>query len=192
MVEPYVYPGTTVLRNRLDVRDAGELARREARATTLRIAQLQDCGLPGDHDLLHLRAFHRHIFQDVYDWAGELRTVTIAKPGSMFALPQHVEGYLVEVFAELASERHLRGLDRNSFAARLAHYLAEVNAAHPFREGNGRAQRAFFGQLAGDAGFHLAWERLDRARNIETSQAAHRGDEQPLRAMLSELIEPSP
>jgi fido (protein-threonine AMPylation protein) len=63
----------------------------------------------------------------------------------------------------------LRDLDREAFAARLAYYLGEVNAVHPFREGNGRTQRAFFEQLAREAGYTLAWQHLDAARNIEAS-----------------------
>jgi hypothetical protein len=69
----------------------------------------------------------------------------------------------------------------------VAHYLGEVNALHPFREGNGRAQRAFFGQLARDAGFTLAWQHLDPARNVDASAAITRGDPEPMREMLNEL-----
>jgi cell filamentation protein len=189
--DPYVYPETDVLRNRFGVRDAAELARREADATLFRLAQLHERRLPGDYDLRHLRSFHRQIFQDVYDWAGELRTVPVGKEQSLFALPEHIESYLNTIHAGLARERHLRGLDTVRFGERLAHYFAEVNAVHPFRDGNGRTQRAFFGQLAEDAGYRIAWERLDRDRNVQVSRASHHGDEQPLRDMLDELIEPS-
>lgn len=64
-----------------------------------------------------------------------------------------------------------------------------MNAAHPFREGNGRTQRAFFGQLARDAGHRVAWERLDPVRNVEASIASHNGDDEPLRKLLDELVE---
>jgi cell filamentation protein len=74
------------------------------------------------------------------------------------------------------------------FVGRLAYYLGEVNALHPFREGNGRAQRAFFGQLARDAGFTLAWQRLDPVRNVEASAATMRGDPEPIRKMLDALV----
>jgi cell filamentation protein len=66
----------------------------------------------------------------------------------------------------------LRSLERDAFIDRLTYYLGEVNAIHPFREGNGRTQRAFFEQLAYDAGFTLAWQHLDAARNIATLAAA--------------------
>jgi fido (protein-threonine AMPylation protein) len=70
------------------------------------------------------------------------------------------------------------------FVGWLAYYLGEVNALHPFREGNGRAQRAFSGQLARDAGFTLAWQHLDAVRNVEASAAIMRGDPEPMRKML--------
>jgi cell filamentation protein len=70
----------------------------------------------------------------------------------------------------------------------LAYYLGEVNAVHPFREGNGRTQRAFFDQLARDSGYTLAWQHLDAARNIEVSAAIMRGDTEPMRRMLNTLV----
>lgn len=106
----------------------------------------------------------------------------------MFCLPQYIELYAQDVFTQLAAEKHLAGLSRESFVDRLAHYFAEVNAIHPFREGNGRTQRAFFGQLADEAGWPIDWSDLDGDRNIEVSIAALRGDNQPLWTMLSELV----
>ena len=189
--DPYVYPGTQVLRNRFGIHDPDELARRENDASTARQLELQANPLSGGYDLSHLLALHRHIFGDVYAWAGEIRTVPIAR-GDLFALPQHIEPYLTEVLSRLPAENYLRGLPRETFVDRLAHYLAEINSVHPFREGNGRAQRALVGQLAQQAGYRIAWSGLDPRRNIDASQAAHRGNNQPLRAALHELTEPLP
>jgi cell filamentation protein len=113
--------------------------------------------------------------------------VSIAK-GDLFALPEHIEPYLGGVLAQLAGEQHLRGLDRDPFIDRLTHYLAEINATHPFREGNGRTQRAFLQQLAQDASYRIDWRTLDPQENIDASRAAHRGDNQPLRAILAQLV----
>jgi cell filamentation protein len=185
--DPYVYPSTSVLRNRFGEHDGAELARREAAATTVRLAELAERPIPGPYDLPHLQAFHRQIFGDVYEWAGQLRTVAIEK-GDLFALPEHIEPYLSDVLRQLPSEDHLRGLGHDAFVDRLTHYLAEINSVHPFREGNVRAQRAFLEQLANDAGYHIDWTRLDAGRNIDASQAAHRGRKQRMREMLAELV----
>ncbi|MFE3541642.1 Fic/DOC family protein [Nocardia sp. NPDC059177] len=157
----------------------------------LSLAALADMGariLPGRYDLDHLCAFHREIFGDVYTWAGEVRVVGIAK-SDPFCLPRHIAGYAGEVFATLAGDHYLRGLDRTEFVAKLTHYFAEVNAIHPFREGNGRTQRAFFRQLGREAGWLIDWSILDADNNIRASMAALRGDNGPLRDLLDTLVE---
>lgn len=189
MADPYVYPGTTVLRNVAGLRDAGTLAEREAQTSTLRLAQLAALRLDGTYDLRHLQQFHRFIFQDIYPWAGELRSTPLAKPGSMFAPPERIESYANEMFRLLADERHLRELTRDQFADRLTHYHAEINAVHPFREGNGRAQRAFLRQLALDAGHTLAWEHLRPETIVYASQRSFQGDNGPMRDLVDGLLD---
>jgi len=110
------------------------------------------------------------------------------REGAWFCLPQYIESAAAEVFRALRDERLLRGLPRDQFTERLTYYLGEINAIHPFREGNARAQRAFFEQLADDAGFILDWQHLDADRNIAASAAIMHGDPVPMRKMLGELI----
>jgi cell filamentation protein len=186
--DPYLDPATGVLRNLLGITDAAELGRAEAALSASRLIDLERRRLPGRYDLTHLQAFHSCILGDVYAWAGQLRTVSIAK-GSLFCLPQHLEFYAADVFGRLAAAERLRGLARDPFITGLAGFLADVNALHPFREGNGRAQRAFFSQLAHDAGHHIAWVRMDPDRNTAASAAAHHGDLAPLREMLDQLTD---
>jgi cell filamentation protein len=94
----------------------------------------------------------------------------------------------MEVFGGLAKERYLRGLPRDGFLDRSTHYFAEVNAIHPFREGNGRAQRAFFRQLSREAGWPIDWSDLDPDANEDASMASLRGDNGPLRRLLDGLV----
>lgn len=187
--DPYVYPGTDVLRNMRGIRDGYELEKFETRLTYLRGLQIASDPLVGKYDLSHLRGFHRYLFAGLYEWAGELRTVVLAKT-DLFCLPEHIESYGAEIFGELAEEDRLRGLDREPFIGRLAHYLGDVNALHPFRDGNGRAQRAFFAQLAADAGYRLDWQLVDPQDNINASVAAMQGDEAPMRNLLGEITKP--
>jgi cell filamentation protein len=185
--DPYTDPVTGVLSSKLGLRTAAELEAAEREITHAALILLDESPVSPSYDLPHLREIHRRIFGDIYDWAGRIRTVAIAK-GAMFCLPQYIQSSAAVIFNELRDESFLRGLDRDAFTRRLAHYLGEVNALHPFREGNGRAQRVFFGQLARDAGYTLAWQHLDPARNIEASAASLRGDPEPLRKMLDALI----
>jgi cell filamentation protein len=185
--DPYSDPVTGVLYNKLGLGAATELEAAEREITHAALFLLDESPVPPSFDLPHLREIHKRIFGDIYEWAGRIRTVAIAK-GAVFCLPQYIDSSASVIFGELHGEDCLRGLPRDAFAGRLAHYLGEVNALHPFREGNGRAQRAFFGQLARDAGFTLSWQHLDPARNVEASAAIMRGDPEPMREMLDALI----
>jgi cell filamentation protein len=185
--DPYADPVTGVLRNKLGLGTTGDLEAAEREITHAALIFLKESPVPPSYDLRHLCAVHRRIFGDIYDWAGQLRTVAIAK-GTWFCLPQYIESAAADVFRALHDENLLRGLPRDAFTERLTYYLGEVNAVHPFREGNGRAQRAFFEQLASDAGFTLDWQHLDADRNIAASAAIMHGDPTLMRKMLDELV----
>lgn len=190
--DPYLDLRTGVLRNRLGITDAAEFAQAEADFSSARIAQLWRHPLPGDYDLAHLQRFHQVIFGDLFDWAGELRTVTLGKGGALFCHPHDLVGTAAGVFGRLAADRHLRGLSRAAFLDKLTVLLADINDLHPFREGNGRAQRAFVAQLSRDAGHILRWARMDADTNRAACQAARVGDTEPLRAMLEHLVDDEP
>ncbi len=189
--DPYVDPDTGVLVNLLDLSDADQLQAAEADLAFARAELLELHPLPGDYDVAHLQACHRHLFGDVYPWAGDFRTVNIARSVS-FGDWRHIRTYLDQVFADLARENHLASLGRDEFVRRLAHYSGEVNAAHPFREGNGRTQRAFFRQLARDAGWSLRWSRLTAEENAAASEASLMGDSGPLESLLDRAVEQRP
>ncbi len=89
--------------------------------------------IAGNFDLAHLQAIHKHLFGDVYEWAGELRTVDIAKGHSYFAHYAYLESSATPIFAQLTKEHFLAGLDVTAFSERAAYYLGEMNALHPFR-----------------------------------------------------------
>lgn len=184
-VDPYCYPGSTVLRNRPGLTEQAALDRFEAVATASRFLEPMPVGRWGER---HFRAVHRHIFQDVYAWAGHARTVRIGKGGSVFCYPEHIGAELRRVFTGLRQAGNLRRLDRERFAAGAAHVLAELNAVHAFRDGNGRAQLAFTALLADQAGHPLDLARLDPSAFLAAMIASFRGDERPLAAQFSELI----
>jgi cell filamentation protein len=71
----YCYPNSSVLINKLNITDEDELNAAERKITSLKIAEISDNPVKGEFDLKHLQDIHRHIFKDIYDWAGEIRTV---------------------------------------------------------------------------------------------------------------------
>jgi cell filamentation protein len=131
--DPYLDPRTGVFRNRLGLSDRAASAAAEADLSLARVDQLKRRRLPGRYDLDHLRAFHWTIFQDVYPWAGQLRTVLIVKAGGSFCLPHLIEATATDLFGRLAAAGYLRGRDREGVLDGLVPLLAEVNAVHPFQ-----------------------------------------------------------
>jgi cell filamentation protein len=171
--DPYLIPGSSVLRNKLGIRQAEELDQIERRLVVQRIRE----GLPrGGFDLRHLRAIHRHLFQDVYDWAGELRTVEIRKGGSQFQFRQFIETGMADVHRRLEAADFRRGLDAPDFASAAGSIMGDVNYVHPFRDGNGRAQLQYLALLAEQAGHSIDLTQLDPERWIEASRLAHDGN----------------
>ena len=180
---------TGVLKNLLGVTSTEELEEAEADITAAAIAAIPEEPPLGDFNLEHLQNIHWELFNAIYDWAGEIRTVEIAKESTRFANSDMIEPAAQSLFRELHDEDMLRRLPHHQYVARLAHYYSEINVLHPFREGNGRTQRTFFSQLAAVEGYHFAWERIDADKNIRVCIAAYDGDEAPLAEMLDELLE---
>jgi len=109
--DPYLYPDTSVLRNLADIRDANRLNQFESDHFFARLLELHESPIRGSFDSDHLRHIHKYVFQDVYAWAGEFRTVPIAKGNSFFARPEHIRAELQKLFHQLAGEKYLRGND---------------------------------------------------------------------------------
>jgi cell filamentation protein len=186
----YEYANGT-LRNRFGITDAEALKRIEATLTAIRATQLEAQPLRGPFDLNHLRAIHRFLFQDVYIWAGELRQVDIFKDASRFAHYAFLEEQANKLFSQLAAERHLRDLPTEQWTTRASYYLGELNALHPFREGNGRTQRAFFSALAREAGYRLRWDLISAERMVEASiRSLFTADNADLEAIFREILSP--
>lgn len=169
----YCYPPDhRVLRNKLNLRDAAQLDQFERELVAQRTAQ----GIPtGDFDLAHLRAIHRHLFQDVYDWAGEIRTVEIARGGNQFQFRQYIGTGMADVHRRIVVARYLRNLAARAFAEKAGEIIGDINYVHPFREGNGRTQALYLEALARQAGHPIDLRRLVRESWMEASKAAHAG-----------------
>jgi len=189
--DPYVYPGTTVLKNIPGIRNREILDRFEANRVGQRSLELIERPLSGLFDIEHLQGIHRYLFQDVYEWAGDFRTVDIAKGNSYFAHVPYIESTLKGLFGELSEERHLRGLNQERFASRLAQTLGTLNAVHAFREGNGRAQREFVRELAYKNSYWIDWSKVSREELYQASDASFmRGDNTFFEKLLRRAIEP--
>jgi cell filamentation protein len=183
--DPYCYPDTNILRNKAGLTDVNALEQFETAMTFAR----SDEPLPrGRLSITHYRAIHHHLFQDVYDWAGKFRTVRLTKDASTFCYPEHIAREMRQLFAWLKQRRHLRVLSAVDFSRDAAHFLAELNAIHPFREGNGRTQLTFLALLADRAGHPLDLDQLDPDAMLDAMIRSFNSNEAPLADIIGTLI----
>jgi cell filamentation protein len=183
--DPYCYRGSAVLKNRLGLRDQTALGHFEAEATAQRFSEPLPRGRFTPH---HYRAIHRHIFGDIYPWAGRYRRVRIARGNSMFCFPEHIHWEMRRVFAALPDGRILASFTKQKFAKVSAHFLAELNAIHPFRDGNGRTQLAFVAALAHAVGHPLKIDRLEPTEFLQVMIKSFHGIEAPLADHMLVLV----
>lgn len=192
-VDPYLDPATGILRNKLGATDQIALDQAEGDLVFLRLTKLMSEGVPAPRgDLDEMRQIHRTLFQDVYDWAGDIRTVDIRKPGANaqpFLAVSKIDLASSYVQGELADEKMLVGLDREAFIGRISHYYDQFNYMHPFREGNGRTQRVLISRIAHHAGWDLDWRQVSGDENDAASRAgAEAFDLEPLRDMFDKIV----
>ena len=190
---PYLDPATGFLRNEVAAKSQQEIDLACSELLPGRLEDLAKAPIPCTGDTAHLQAIHRVLFDGIFDWAGQFRTTDIDKQGTDFVPAGDVETSIAQLFGELSAENLLRGLPRERFIPRLAHYYARLNQIHPFREGNGRTQRLFWGQVALHAGWYVDFVRMSPVANNEASRiASQEEDLKPLVALLEKLTRPAP
>lgn len=184
--DPYCYPGTAVLKNVPGITDQVALSAFEAVAT----AQRAEEPLPGGElDVAHYTAIHKHLFQDVYPWAGEFRTVRISKDDSSFCYPEHITAMMEDLFKGLSDADFLQGLSVERFAHEATKFLSDLNAIHPFREGNGRTQNVFLYLVASQAGYPFDFGNLEAEAFLEAMVLSFHGNTTPLEEHILKLIQ---
>lgn len=171
----YTDPATGVFRNRLGLTDRDALEDAERRFSFARRLELYERPAAATFDFAHLRAIHRHLFQDLYDWAGEVRTVNITKGSSTFHQASVIDMAVGYTFEKLHNGPLLTdpSMSEDEFAAQAGELLADLNYIHPFREGNGRTQRVFLDDVAARSGRELSWRNVTAEQNIDASITAH-------------------
>lgn len=187
-VDAYTDPETGVLKNKLGLTTEKGLERAEAAATALRSHELARSPIAGNFDMSHLKAVHQKLFSDVYQWAGQVRTVDISKGDSRFAHHGYIEAEGKKLTDQLNREQNLRGLSADKFSQRAGHYMGELNVIHPFREGNGRSLREFVGQVAKQAGYEIKWEGIDRTDMTQASIEAYQGSSERMARLIRENL----
>lgn len=125
------------------------------------------------------------LFQDIYSWAGAVRTVDIAK-GSMFCLTQHIQSYAQTIFLVYHTDCMRMKGDPERFIHIFTKYYADLNALHPFREGNGRSQKAFAWELCFRCGYEFDLSHTNHEEMLSASISLIEGD----KAVFKKCIKP--
>ncbi len=172
--QEYCYPNSNVLINKLNIQDADALHTAEREITSLRLAATKMQPIKGKFDMRHLQKIHAYLFGDIYDWAGKLRHVNIAKGN---------------LFRKLEQERYLIGSTK-FVPHRLAYYFSEINVLHPFREGNGRTQRLFIEYLASVAGFCVDFSQVSTEEMMIASADSFACDYESINRMFERITTP--
>lgn len=189
-LDPYIDPITGILRNKLGAKTQAQLDRAEAEITYIVILTLTKGSRPDSltFDKTLLKEMHKEIFGDIYSWAGEFRTQDISKGSSYFAHSAHIDSATAEVLDGLSNDPLLASNNIAIFTERITHYYAELNAIHPFREGNGRVIRTFLRLLALRHGYDIEWSLLNHNQNIQASEESLRANNDMMLEMMTTLV----
>ncbi|ELA9373377.1 putative adenosine monophosphate-protein transferase Fic [Vibrio parahaemolyticus] len=163
----YCYANSATLKNKLNITSLDELesAEREITAHTVQSITFS----PPPYDLSYMSKLHCGLFSELYDWAGDVRTVDISKGGTRFCTCGRIEAESAKLFTQLEKDNWLKGLGKDKFCEKLAEYYIEFNMIHPFREGNGRVQRLLFEHLALSAGYDLDWNDVEKSEWVQAN-----------------------
>lgn len=204
--DQFIDPKNQVLKNKLGITDADKLQREETRIATVRANRIRaGDGPPRTFDREHLKALHKQLFGDVYEWAGHMRderpTVDgeqlepverLSKGGHAFTRASKIESDLPKALASIQDIEALRNGTREEFIKRAGEALAKLNTLHPFREGNGRTQRLFIEELGRETGHEVDFRGITQERNIRDSiEASRTGKPDAMQHLLRDATNPA-
>ena len=179
------------LANKLDISDPAELQEREYQISAAKTLDVLAQDPPSILDFDYYLKLHQTLFSDIYDFAGKIRTVNIAKPDSPvpFAYADCIQPYADQIFSELKRRHYLVNLEKPDFISALAWLSSELNALHPFREGNGRTNRLYLNRLCLNAGYLLDFNLATREEILVADRTAFAGDLAPLTALYTKIVD---
>lgn len=184
------YPGTTILINKLGIKDQHALDEAERIAVTYHAARLEAAPPNGPFTFDYYRMLHQQLFSDLYDWAGTLRSIDLSKKGTHFYPAKDLEALGSAMFQRLQNENELCDLPFHSFIAAISEFYHDLNMLHPFREGNGRTQRLFITLLVRRAGYNIDFADCDTDLLMTATIYAAQGIMDHLRAFFESNISP--
>ena len=183
------YPGTNVLKNKLGIRDDHALIVAEREITSLKLLIVYNMPPIEKFGFKDFCKIHKILFDDIYEWAGQVRSKDfLSKGNSIFCRGPFIVENANRIFGNLLKENNLCGLKKIQFIERMAYYMGEINALHPFREGNGRTSREYFRQLSLNARYILDFKKIDKKELLIADIEAFNGKYESLVTVLDKAI----
>ena len=187
--EGYCYPETDVLKNKLGIKDDNTLTIAEREITSLKLLKLYNMPIMREFNFKTLCKIHKIIFEDIYEWAGLIRRGDfLSKGNSIFCKGSYIVGSAKIIFENIQKENNLCELNKLKFIERMAYYMGEINALHPFREGNGRTAREYFRQLSLNAKYTLDFSKTEKEKLLTADIEAFNGKYDKLIIILERII----
>jgi cell filamentation protein len=187
--ESYCYPKTNVLKNKLGIKNDNALTIAEREITSLKLLKLFNMPIINEFNFETLCKIHKFIFEDIYEWAGQIRRGNfLSKGNSIFCRGSYIAENAKIIFENIIKENNLLGLNKSEFIKRMAYYMGEINALHPFREGNGRTAREFFRQLSLNAKYTLDFSKTEKEELLTADIEAFNGKYDKLINILEKII----
>ncbi len=184
--DPYTYPNSQVLINKFGITDDDQFIEMEKDFSELAIMEIEFS--PPPYSFRYWCALHQALFGDIYHWAGELRTIDISKGTTRFCNIKRIEPEANRLFNQLAQENYLVGLPCDSLMVKLAEYYSDLNVIHPFREGNGRAQRLLFEHMIINCGFQISFADITPDEWIQANIDGYHCRYQRMTALFARCI----
>lgn len=156
------YEGTTCLINKLGITDENKLKEFEGAVTFAKASELELNPISDTFDVEHYKLIHKYLFEDIYDWAGEYRTVNISKKGTKFASADQISDLMNAYFMRLKDNDYFQNKSFDEFIDNIVDFYCVTNMIHPFREGNGRTQRLFISQLIRFNNYDIDFSSIDK------------------------------
>lgn len=186
----YCYDGTDVLINKFNLKDAVQLEEKERKISLLNTIEIYNSIRLNQIklDLKFYKKIHKVLFNDIYNFAGKFRNIVLIKGNTRFCEPMYIENNLKALFKKLNADKYLENLVINDFVERIAYYYSELNAIHPFREGNGRTNRIFIDILAKSNNYNLHIEKWNEKEQVKAVIESINGKDKKLVALISKHI----
>ena len=183
------YEGTHILINKLDIHNEEQLNKNETIITAYKASELISQPLTPNFCFEDYKKIHKHLFELLYDWAGEIRTIDLSKSATNFVAPDKIQSLGESIFKRLQELKYFQHLNRNEFIDEVTDLYHSINMLHPFREGNGRTQRLFFTQWIRHLGYEFDLSNADLDEFMIATIYAAQGVMDPLIKFFDETIQ---